>query len=244
MAFNLVFYPLTIVVCVLLTILHEAAHAWVGTHVLKLKPAFIAVGLPVSRMIGGKVRSTIFYTWERPGKIPVKFSWMLVGGAVAYEDGAYYKQGDYWKKVLMILAGPFSNIISSLVLCLLILGPSVGSVVGWSYLTSTFAMIWATITLTSVGNAVAGSTLISSSLLIANAIGAFWPLLSLWLLWNFVIALVNLLPLPGLDGGQVITQAIVEIFGNKVAKPIMIIDQVFLWIWIILCIWGVVALFI
>lgn len=224
----------TVVVCIMLTIVHEWAHAIIGIKFLGLTPEFVAIGIPFSRTIRGRVWSTHLYTWKRDGKVPIVISALLIGGGVAYKNEDYYKQGKYRQKVEMLLSGPVSNILIGFLTSIVVFGFINGLAIAWAFFSGAGGLLTGILTNGSLEAAINGSLIFQASSLASRLIGPWWLPVCMWLFWNFMVALFNLLPIPGLDGGHVITQGIQEIWGEKTVPTIKLIDSVFLVIWILL----------
>lgn len=222
---------------------HEAwGHKLIAEKVLGLKPQFIAIGMPLKI---GKL-NTVFYTWNRPGKVPVVFSWLLIGGGVGFEDAAYYSVGNYWKKILMILAGPAVNMLLSFVLVAIFSNPSLAANLIWSYGAVTLEIIKSIFTSITVEQALNTHQFFDLTLQLAQ-LTQFWQPIAYFALWNVSIGVMNLLPIPGLDGGQILGISIINIFGEKTINPVKTVNQVFYYLLLAIstaaCIWWIVTLF-
>ncbi len=231
----LVFY--TIIVCMLLVIIHEVAHAYVGVKYLKYTPIAVAVGIPLSFIIFGKKRTTHLFTWiftwKREEKIPIVISWLLIGGGVVYKDTDYYNNNKYPIKVLMLLAGPVSNIIAGFLLPMLVFGFENGLAIAYGY----FEFVAYTLIAIAWGIPVAVALDLSHLMIasiFAKILSPWWMFICLWMLWNFSVGYFNLIPLPGLDGGHVLMQGIQKLCGEKSIPIIKIVDIVCLYLWIVL----------
>jgi membrane-associated protease RseP (regulator of RpoE activity) len=194
---------ITIAILLLIVIIHEIGHT----------TAAIAVGYKVEKVvIGAPLPPTKTFTWK--GKQIVVSPW-LIGGGVDVDDEHYYGSA-FWKKALVAIAGPATNIIAGLITAVVALGPRLGSQIAGEFLNAciraNFMLLEGKIGLSSLSSPV-GVVKISGNIMTRADIltGALF----IWLLLNFAIATINLLPIPALDGGQLVTGAICALFGNS-----------------------------
>lgn len=238
------FLSQTIIVCVFLTIIHELAHALIGIKFLGLTPEFIAIGIPISKKIGQRTFSTHLFTWKREGRVPLVISWLLIGGGVGFNNSDYYRPGKYRQKIQMLLSGPVSNILAGFGVALLFFGLINGLAIGWGIFSTAGSIMTAIITHGSLELAVSHSYFFPAIWLASKLLGSWWQPVCLWIFWNFMVGLFNLLPIPGLDGGHILMQGVQEMGGGRTIKTIQKIDSVFLVLWIVFTFLVVFKLFI
>lgn len=222
----------TITVCILLTIVHELAHAIIGIKFMGLTPEFIAIGIPITKKIGRWSFSTHLFTWRREGRVPLVISWLLIGGGVGFKNEEFYRSGKYRQKVQMLLSGPVSNILAGFGVALLFFGLINGLAIGWGIFSTAGSLISAMITHSSLEVAMSQSFFLPAMWLASFLLKSWWQPVCLWIFWNFMVGLFNLLPIPGLDGGHILMQGIREVGGEKTVKTIQKIDGIFLILWI------------
>lgn len=225
-------------------LIHEAwGHKLIAEKVLGLKPLFIAIGMPLKI---GKF-TTVFYTWNRPGKVPVVFSWLLIGGGVAFDDKAYYSVGNYWKKILMVLAGPAVNILASILLVSVFTNPVMGISLVLSYAGLTTELIRAIFTTMTIEQAFASYYFFELTVKLAQ-MTAYWLPLAYFTLWNVSLAIVNLFSVPGLDGGQIIGLSYINLVGVGAIEPVKVTNEFFYYVLIGLStlslLWWILTIFI
>lgn len=207
-------------------IAHEVlGHSLFAKKVLGVNPTMIFIGMPIK--IGWF--NTVFYVWKRKGKTPIAFSWLLLGGGVGFADDAYYGAGRYWRKVLMLLSGPAVNLFLSILVIAVFTSPMLGLQVVASYSLAFFEVIKSFFTSMTVEEAMVSHQLLEITLELSRTTG-YWMPLSLFALWNVSIGIVNLLPVPGLDGGQEVAITLINIFGERVVRPIKIINVFFYYV--------------
>ncbi len=226
---------LSYIVIILMIALNIALHE--GGHMAACR----IFHLPVKEFSVGMGKALFTFTDRHGTKI--KFSPVLLSGYCAYDDNEFNKL-PYWKQVIILLAGVTVNfilsILSAFIGLFLISGELMTSFLGGILMQGKFFIMF--------GNAVASvisggfdlhpgsisDTVDMTSVLIgglgeglsAQLGGAF--LISSII--AFVFAVGNLIPIPSLDGGQLITQAIGKIslyFGKDIYKKIEKLNLVF-----------------
>lgn len=243
-------------------LLHEACgHKFFAETFTSLKPTMIAIGVPIVKATEAKTYNTKLGTiklpsfkvntiWkkiERKGKIPIILSWLLIGGGVGFEDKEYYSVGKLGEKVLMILAGPLVNFLAAF---LVILAFS-DLVTAWEILKSnslvTAELLVALVSTTTVPEALSRHGFYESTLLLANQT-LYWQMLAYFALWNISLAVTNLLPVPGLDGGQIVSTFLINIFGERIIPSVKKVNTVFAYVLILVStvavVWWIIASFV
>lgn len=210
--------------------LHELGHALmakaVGFHLRG-----IYIGIPLEFQIKGRQHSTVFYTW-RWREIDFGFSWLLLGGAVNFDEES---NAPFWKMTLVTLAGPVSNLILAFV-PLLFLGGWASAVTNYkliadAVLTGIALLLWGKVPVSQLGGPVAlGAQMVTIGTTYHNG----WILA--WCVVNLTLAFSNLIPLPALDGGQILMAAIRRIFGERFQKPVENIVRICLYLLVLILI--------
>ena len=119
-----------------------------------------------------------------------------------------YDTADWWRKLIVALSGPFFSLAAGVLAALVFFGWDAGSAVSREF---TGASLIASARLLSLQlnlsqlNGPLGLLLIITKLLLQSP---FQGMLFCWILLNPALAIVNLLPLPALDGGQAISAVI------------------------------------
>ncbi len=217
----------TIFILLLAITLHEGwGHKLFAINVSGLTPSFIAIGIPITKEWKGIKINTVFYTWNRPKKIPVVFSWLLIGGGVGFEDKEFYSVGKYWQKVIMIIAGPLVNFAISFGLLSLFAGPDLSIQIVKSYSLVTLEILRSIFTSQTIQQAAESNQFFELTQKL-SFVTIHWQFLAYFALWNISLFVTNLIPLPGLDGGQVLGATIINLVGTKAIKPVKQITIVF-----------------
>lgn len=214
------------IVVLMLTIIilcHEAAHTAVAT-VLGYKMNKLYLGIPLTFKIGTKEYSTAIWK-KKKGGVEYGVSWLILGGAVDF-DGL--ESAPWWKMSLIALAGPVSNFLLAFLAICFVAGPFFA----WS-VTVQFSQV----VITGLGLVLSGSfpvSQLSGPVGFVNAMGLVasgythgW--LMVWCLINTALFVTNIIPIPALDGGQIMTSILGAVFGEKAKKPIKAITYVCLY---------------
>ncbi|MEX0587436.1 MAG: site-2 protease family protein [Patescibacteria group bacterium] len=186
-------------------VVHEAGH-FVLCLRLGIPVKSLHLGFPVGPMLR-----------LRLGKYPFTVSPLLFAAAVMIDDEVMWR-APLWKRVLIFLAGPTANFVAVAVVGIFQHGSLAGALSGFLLVGYTAALMiklagavlggvipLATLgaqTVGPVGIVALGSGLVSSG---AAGYFGFFALISAWL------GLTNLLPIPGLDGGQVLTNTLASL---------------------------------
>lgn len=217
----------SILIVLIAITLHEAwGHKLFAVNISGLKPTLIAIGIPITKEWKGFKINTVFYTWKRAGKIPVVFSWLLVGGGVGFDDKEYYSVGKYWQKVVMILAGPMVNFAISFGLLSLFVGPSLSLEIVKSYALVTLEILKSIFSSQSMQQAVESNQFFELTQRMSQ-LTLYWQFLAYFVIWNISLCITNLMPIPGLDGGQIVGTTIINLVGEKAIKPVKLMTAIF-----------------
>ncbi|KKU33065.1 hypothetical protein A3K29_05000 [Candidatus Collierbacteria bacterium RIFOXYB2_FULL_46_14] len=217
-----------ILLFVLSVILHEAGHALVAiAQGYKLKKFYI--GIPVEFRMFGRNLSTIVFK-KQMGSVEFGISALILGGAVDFYD---LDDAPFWHKFWIIIAGPLTNLMLGFLPLLFFY--DLGTSLHITY-------VICSVVLSALGSLFGGSIPLSQ---IAGPVGAMNSmvgfasgysngLLLLWVVLNLAFFVTNMLPIPAIDGGQLLTSSVVAILGKKWKKPMDTITLVFFYILMII----------
>ena len=209
-------------------ILHEAGHALVAiAQGYKLKKFYI--GIPVEFRMFGRNLSTIVFK-KQMGSVEFGISALILGGAVDFYD---LDDAPFWHKFWIIIAGPLTNLMLGFLPLLFFY--DLGTSLHITY-------VICSVVLSALGSLFGGSIPLSQ---IAGPVGAMNSmvgfasgysngLLLLWVVLNLAFFVTNMLPIPAIDGGQLLTSSVVAILGKKWKKPMDTITLVFFYILMII----------
>ncbi|OGM75456.1 hypothetical protein A2382_04135 [Candidatus Woesebacteria bacterium RIFOXYB1_FULL_38_16] len=196
---------LTILLIYVVTIIaHELFHAWVAICFnMKIEKIYIGWPLPPNIAVIKRKNYEIVIT-----------PWILLGGGVLIEEDSYWKSA-FWQKLLMLLYGPMANIILAMLIALMVLGESNGLLVS----RETFQAFTEAIKLFLLGSVEASdvSGPVEIAAISQQIMNNDWltGVLFITLILNIGVAVINLLPLPGLDGGQIVLAGICAMKKNS-----------------------------
>lgn len=215
---------LVVVMLIVIIFGHEAAHAVVAA-LLGFRMNKLYLGIPLKFKIRGKEYSTTLWK-KKVGSVEYGISWLIFGGAVDFDD---LENAPWWKMSLIALAGPFSNVLMAFLAVSLVVGP----LTAWSV-----TVLLSQTVLTGLGLVFSGNVPIGQlsgpvgfvSAMTGLAIGYTNGWLMVWSLINVALFITNLMPIPALDGGQVLMAIVGAVFGEKAKKPIKAITYVCLYL--------------
>jgi len=182
-------------------LLHEGAHAWVAAS-LGMRINKVVIGLP------------IFPTWTLHfGSTPVVLSpWLVMGGVIIDEDDFW--GAPLWKKVIVATYGPMGNIIGAMLVTFAVFGLTQGLALcrEVSLATVQFLGLFFTgkVNLSDITGPIDAIAVATRIVTIDETMG----LIFIWLLLNFAVATVNIIPIPGLDGGHYLVGAFYSMVGK------------------------------
>lgn len=227
-------------ILLLAIVIHEACgHKFFAEAFTSLKPTLVAIGIPIVKTTEERVfktflgnikipkikLNTVWKRIERQNKVPIVLSWLLIGGGVGFDDKQYYSVGKLFEKLLMIFAGPLVNIIAAFTLVAIFSDLETALSVTRSYALVSFDLLKALVTSSTVMDAFSSHGFYKSTLLIAEQT-KYWQVIAYFALWNISLAVTNLLPIPGLDGGQIVSTLLINVFGERVVPGIKKINTV------------------
>ncbi len=183
-------------------VLHEASHAWVAAA-LKMRIKKIVIGISVFPT----------WTWHIAG-IPVVISPWLVWGGVFIDDDDFWN-APFWKKALVSAYGPMGNIIGAMMVTFVALGPAQGLPILQETAVATVQAVGMLLTgriaLTELNGPIEVIAFSAQAVAADDTLG----LLFVWLIVNFSIAVINLVPIPALDGGHILIGLLCSIARDK-----------------------------
>lgn len=240
-------------------VIHEAwGHKLFSKALTSLAPTMIAIGVPIKLVTNARDFDTIFgvltlpaiyidTTWKvfaRKNDIPIVVSWLLIGGGVGFDDKQYYSVGRFFEKILMLVAGPLVNISFALWLLLFFSDWHTTIVVFKSYIMMSSDLVWAIFSSTTIAEAIKSQHFYEATFLLARQT-VWWQVVAYSALWNISLAITNLLPIPGLDGGQIVSTILINLFGEKIVPTVKQVNTVFAYALILLSsiamVWWVVS---
>ena len=164
------------------------------------------------------------------GSVEFGISALILGGAVDFYD---LDDAPFWHKFWIIIAGPLTNLMLGFLPLLFFY--DLGTSLHITY-------VICSVVLSALGSLFGGSIPLSQ---IAGPVGAMNSmvgfasgysngLLLLWVVLNLAFFVTNMLPIPAIDGGQLLTSSVVAILGKKWKKPMDTITLVFFYILMII----------
>lgn len=200
--------------------IHETAHA-IAARRLGFKIQKICIGLPISPKVTFKLKG-----------VHIILSPWLLGGGVVMDDDEFYS-APFQKKALVAVSGPIANVASGLLAAIIAFGPKLGIEIATEFIKATIGAITQLFTGQVGINELAGPVgivKISSDII---GIDPAQGVLFVWLLLSFAVGAINLLPIPALDGGQILVGAFCSLMGNsprsiRIAKRVNLVFLIFL----------------
>jgi membrane-associated protease RseP (regulator of RpoE activity) len=161
-------------------------------------------------ILGIKVKQ-VFIGWPKPPKVSFKLwniTWtvspyLIMGGVDVVDDE--FAATDWWRKLIVALSGPAMSIAAGVLVALLFFGWEAGTAISREF---TAASIQASGQLISLNVSAAQLSGPIALLVIMARLFLLDPIkgvIFIWILLNLALAIVNLLPLPALDGGQAVS---------------------------------------
>jgi len=193
------FVQLIILMLFTAILIHEGGHPL----------AALIVHVPVKEFVIGSP----FPKWLTVKSGKIRISPLLIVAGVTIDE-ADYNAAPLWKKVVIALTGPLANFAVGVITCILFLGFSRGWYISSAATNASIASIGMLVTgalpLNSLVSPI-GLIKVGADILAKN----FWMgALLMWVILCFGIPAVNLLPIPALDGGQILMAFICHLKGN------------------------------
>ena len=201
---------------VLVVVIHEWGHVFAASR-LGFSYDTIFIGLPVQP-------KKIF---DYGSKKVIVSPWLIGGGVNISEEGLL--RASFLRKIIVYGAGPIFNIATGFVSAYLVFGKK-GLMITWGFLDASFQatvmLLTGQIGLEQLSSPVGIISIASKAMEIDFLLGALF----IWLLLNFGVAIVNLAPIPALDGGQIWMGFICSLFGNRpeIVKIVKSLTNIFL----------------
>jgi regulator of sigma E protease len=207
---------IAVVMLFLVVVLHETAHAMAAAR-LGFSINHIFIGFPVFPKITIKRDS-----------VPITISPWLLGGGVGIDEESFY-QASFLKKFVVASSGPLTNLALGLVTALVVFGKT-GVTISLEFVDATLKSVamcfTGAIPLDQLMGPIGLAEVCTKIIKIEVLMGALFT----WLLLNFAVGVLNLLPIPALDGGQIVLGAVSSIWKNSpgTIRLVKILSYVFL----------------
>lgn len=200
----------------LVVVLHETAHA-VAARRLGFCINHIFIGLPIFP------KMTI-----KRGSVPITISPWLLGGGVGIDDENFYQAG-FLKKLVVASSGPLTNLSLGFVTALVVFGKT-GVAISLEFVDATLKSVAMCFTGAVSMNEIVGPVGLAEVCTKIIKIEVLMGALFTWLLLNFAVGILNLLPIPALDGGQIVLGAVSSIWKDSpgAIRLVKILSYVFL----------------
>ena len=192
-------FIIAVLMIFMILLIHEGGHALTALA-LGIPIKEFAIGVPWPKALTIKI-----------GKIRISPFLILASVTIDDED---YNRASLLQKSLIALAGPLSNFMVGIIVALIFFGRTKGIFIS-GVITDINIFAVGTLFTTKTGLSNLASPIavveIAAKLIAADFKEGF---LLMWLVLSFGIPVVNLLPIPALDGGQILTAVICHAQGN------------------------------
>jgi len=192
-------------------IMHDGFHAWVAAS-LGIPIRIFIIGLPIGPYLTLYVRN-----------IPVRVYLMPLGGGIATDINTFWR-APFWKKALVLIYGPIGSLIGALMVALAFFGswgiPVVRMVLDGVVRSAEVLLNGELIT---SGLPVMRDVIGFSTQMIE--IGELKGFVLGWLFLNVSVGVLNLVPIPGLDGGTILLGIFSSLAGNS-PKAVKIVHRI------------------
>ena len=201
---------------ILVISIHELGHV-LAASILGFSYDTIYIGLPIQPK----------KTFNYKGKEIIISPWLIGGGVNVSEEDLL--KASFIKKTAVYIAGPVANIIAGFIVACFVYGKT-GLILAQMFLESSFQGVSMLLTghvgldqLSSPVGIVAITHEVVETEFVLGAV-------IVWIALNLGIAVINLAPIPVLDGGRIWVGAICSLFGNKprVIKAAKLLNIIFL----------------
>lgn len=192
---------------------HEMAHVWLAIDQgFKVKKLYFGIPLEF-RLFGINWTTNIFK--KRINDVEYGISLLLLGGAVDFHN---LEKAPFWNFFLVVIAGPIANLLFGFLPLLLYydFGTSlyITTVILKVVISSLGLFVVGRLPVAQISGPV-GAVVTMANFAASNSHG----LLLVWIVLNLAFFITNILPIPAIDGGQILTNGLVAIFGEKWRKP-------------------------
>ncbi len=188
----------TVLMVLAILVIHETGH-FIMAVLVKLPVKSLHFGIPW----GPQIRTKL-------GKYPFTVSLLPFGAAVMIDDGRLW-QMPLPKRMLVFLGGPLANLASAMIVSLLFFGPEEGMRRGFltvaAMLLGPFMVASGNAPMTSVSGPVGIVSISAIVVSVAPVIGT----ITMFTVISAALGVTNLLPIPGLDGGQMLMHSLVRL---------------------------------
>ncbi len=199
---------------------HEFAHFAVARlQGIRLKKLYL--GIPLEEIIFGRKISTVIFKTNFRG-VEYGVSWLLLGGFIDFHD---FEGASFRTRVTTYLAGPLYNLVVGLIPMIFFFG----------FGTSFWILgLTSQATLEALGQLATGAMPLSSLMGPVGAINFLAKIsqeynlgyLLVWVVLNLSIMTYNFIPIPALDGGQILMAVVLKLFGEKARKPVQFLERI------------------
>lgn len=207
-------YSVVLFMLVVIVFLHELMHALVA-HALGYEVHHIYIGFPLEFTLWGRKFSTNVLTLRWRNLPPLTFSLLLIGGGADIDSEKMWSPHVVaWKKVVIALYGPATNILLAL-LPLVLVFQDQATWIFREFSLATVQSLWLLVAgevpAAQVGGPVEAIQVLGQAVETDQAQGMMFS----WVLLNISLAYTNLLPIPAIDGGHIITSLMIRYGGSR-----------------------------
>jgi membrane-associated protease RseP (regulator of RpoE activity) len=191
-----VFWTVLMVLSIL--VIHEAGH-FVMALLVGLPVKSLHLGIP----LGPQIRTKL-------GKYPFTMSLLPFGAAVMIDDEVMWRMS-LSKRMLVFIGGPLANLAAAMIVSLIVFGPEEGIRRG---LTTVVLSLLGPLMIATGQVPVSDISGPVGIVSISARVVSMAPLIGTVMMFTIVSAAlgaINLLPIPGLDGGQVVMHSLVRL---------------------------------
>ena len=188
----------TILMVLSILVIHEAGH-FVMSLLVGLPVKSLHLGIPKGPQIRLKL-----------GKYPLTISLLPFGAAVMIDEEMMWRI-PLPRRVLVFLSGPFANLAAAIVVSLLVFGPEEGIRRG---LTTVVLSLLGPLMIASGQVPVSDISGPVGIVSISTKVVSMAPLIGTVMMFTIISAAlgaINLLPIPGLDGGQIMMHSLIRL---------------------------------
>lgn len=209
-----------IVILLAIIMIHEVGHFLLCVSLgIPVKSLLLGIPIPDLAFLPWFLRKLIWKIQPRIqlGRYPLFISPLLAGGGVVFDERVFWNF-PLWKRILVLLAGPAANFLSVAVAGAVVTLSPAGFIGGFAVVGVTAALLIklavtianGTIPLVEVVSQTVGPVGIvafGGEMISSGAVTVY----NLFALISVLVGLFNLLPIPALDGGQIVTETLVSL---------------------------------